>query len=105
MSASKAALAGSRQLTAGHKADVILIDLQSQMFTPLMPRNAGHLFSHLVFGVNGSCVDTTIIDGKIVMEGPKLTTVDEPKVLEKANAAFVRVLDKMVVPTSTSRGG
>jgi 5-methylthioadenosine/S-adenosylhomocysteine deaminase len=86
------------QLTAGCKADVILVDLQSQMFTPLMPGHADHLFSHLVFAANGSCVDTTIIDGKIVMEGRKLTTVDEPTVLEKANAAFVRVLDKMVVP-------
>jgi 5-methylthioadenosine/S-adenosylhomocysteine deaminase len=86
------------QLTAGHKADVILVDLQSQMFTPLMPGNAEHLFSHLVFAANGSCVDTTIVDGNVLMEGRRLTTVDEPKVLEKANAAFVRVLDKMVVP-------
>jgi 5-methylthioadenosine/S-adenosylhomocysteine deaminase len=62
-----------------------------------MPDNADHLFSHLVFAANGSCVDTTIIDGKIVMEGRKLTTVDEHKVLQKANEAFRRVLDKMVV--------
>jgi 5-methylthioadenosine/S-adenosylhomocysteine deaminase len=87
------------QLTAGHKADVILVDLQSQMFTPLMPNNADQLFSHLVFAANGSCVDTTIIDGKVVMEGRRLTTVDEPKVLQKANEAFRRVLDKMVVPS------
>jgi 5-methylthioadenosine/S-adenosylhomocysteine deaminase len=86
------------QLTAGHKADVILIDLQSQMFTPLMPDNADHLFSHLVFAANGSCVDTTIIDGQIVMAARNLTTVDEPTVLQKANEAFRRVLDKMVVP-------
>ena len=71
------------QLTAGHKADVILVDLKSQMFTPLMPDNADHLFSHLVFAANGSCVDTTIIDGKIVMEGRRLTTVDEQKVLRE----------------------
>jgi 5-methylthioadenosine/S-adenosylhomocysteine deaminase len=86
------------QLTAGHKADVILVDLQSQMFTPLLPDNADHLFSHLVFAANGSCVDTTIIDGRVVMEGRRLTTVDEPEVLRKANEAFRRVLDKMVVP-------
>jgi 5-methylthioadenosine/S-adenosylhomocysteine deaminase len=87
------------QLIAGHKADVILVDLQSQMFTPLLPDNADQLFSHLVFAANGSCVDTTIIDGKIVMQGRRLTTVDEPKVLQKANDAFRRVLDKMVVPS------
>jgi 5-methylthioadenosine/S-adenosylhomocysteine deaminase len=88
------------QLAPGSKADVILVDLQSQMFTPLMPGNAAHLFSHLVYAANGSCVDTTIIDGKIVMENRQLTTVDEQKVLREANAAFRRVLDRMVVPPS-----
>jgi 5-methylthioadenosine/S-adenosylhomocysteine deaminase len=89
------------RLEPGRKADVILVDLRSQMFTPLMPANTGHLFSHLVFAANGSCVDTTIIDGKIVMEGRRLTTVDEKKVLREANEAFLRVLDRMVVPASS----
>jgi len=88
------------RLAAGRKADVILVNLKSQMFTPLMPGNADHLFSHLVFAANGSCVDTTIIDGKIVMEARRLTTVDEQKVLREANDAFRRVLDRMVVPPS-----
>ena len=85
----------SGRLEPGRKADVILVDLMSQMFTPLMPGNPDHLFSHLVFAANGSCVDTTIIDGKIVMEGRRLTTVDEQKVLREANAAFLRVLDRI----------
>jgi len=83
------------QLVPGRKADVILVDLKSQMFTPLMPENSRHLFSHLVFAANGSCVDTTIIDGKIVMENRHLTTVDEQKVLREANAAFLRVIDQV----------
>jgi 5-methylthioadenosine/S-adenosylhomocysteine deaminase len=86
------------QLVRGRKADVILVNLKSQTFTPLMPENSEHLFSHLVFAANGSCVDTTIIDGKIVMEGRQLTTIDEQAVLREANAAFLRVLDRMVVP-------
>jgi 5-methylthioadenosine/S-adenosylhomocysteine deaminase len=88
------------QLTRGRKADVILVNLKSQMFTPLMPKNAAHLFSHLVYSANGSCVDTSIIDGKIVMEDRQLTTVDEQKVLREANDAFRRILDRMVVPPS-----
>ena len=88
------------RLAPGRKADVILVNLKSQMFTPLMPGNADHLFSHLVFAANGSCVDTTIIDGKIVMEDRQLTTVDEQKILREANDAFRRVLDRMVVPPS-----
>jgi 5-methylthioadenosine/S-adenosylhomocysteine deaminase len=86
------------QLAPGRKADVILVDLGSQMFTPLQPGNREHLYSHLVFAANGSCVDTTIVDGKVVMRGRELTTINEGKVLAEANAAFLRVLDKMVVP-------
>jgi 5-methylthioadenosine/S-adenosylhomocysteine deaminase len=86
------------RIEAGRKADIILVDTKSQMFTPLMPENPGHLYSHLVFAANGSCVDTTIINGQIVMENRQLTTVDEQKVLREANEAFRRVLDRMVVP-------
>jgi len=92
------------RLEPGRKADVILVDLMSQMFTPLMPGNPEHLFSHLVFAANGSCVDTTIIDGKIVMEGRQLTTVDEQKVLREANAAFLRVLDRIGAGGSSGSG-
>jgi 5-methylthioadenosine/S-adenosylhomocysteine deaminase len=67
-----------------------------------MPDNPGHLYSHLVFAANGSCVDTTIINGQIVMENRQLTTIDEEQVLREANAAFRRVVDRMVVPTSAA---
>ena len=77
---------------------MIVIDLQSPTFTPLIGGNAAQLFSHLVFAANGSCVDTTIIDGKVVMENRQLLTVDEPRILREANAAFLRILDRMVVP-------
>jgi 5-methylthioadenosine/S-adenosylhomocysteine deaminase len=90
------------QLVPGRKADVILVNLKNQMFTPLMPANAEHLFSHLVFAANGSCVDTSIIDGKIVMEDRRLTMVDEQKILREANDAFRRVLDRMVVPPAAT---
>jgi 5-methylthioadenosine/S-adenosylhomocysteine deaminase len=86
------------ELSAGRIADLIVLDLQNQMFTPLMPRNKAHLYSHLVFAANGSCVDTTIIDGKVVMEGRQLKTVDEETVLRNANLAFQRIIERMVVP-------
>jgi 5-methylthioadenosine/S-adenosylhomocysteine deaminase len=85
------------QLVVGGKADVILIDLQSVYFTPLQPGNKDQLYSHLVFAANGTCVDTTIIDGRTVMKGRELLTVDEPKVLAEANAAFLRTNDKITV--------
>jgi 5-methylthioadenosine/S-adenosylhomocysteine deaminase len=90
------------RIEPGRQADVILVDTKSQMFTPLMPENSDHLYSHLVFAANGSCVDTTIINGKIVMENRQFTTIDEERVLREANEAFRRVLGRMVVPTSVT---
>src|SRR6266540_4740 len=87
------------ELTKGKKADVILVDLDNQMFTPLFPGSKAHLYSHLVFAANGSAVHTTIIDGRIVYEAREFTTIDEKKALHEANAAFREVLDRMVVPT------
>jgi len=55
------------ELVAGRKADVILVETNSTMFTPLMPESVDHVYSHLVFAANGSCVDTTICDGKVLM--------------------------------------
>jgi 5-methylthioadenosine/S-adenosylhomocysteine deaminase len=86
------------QLTAGHKADVILVETNSTMFTPLMPGSADHVFSHLVFAANGSCVDTTIVDGRILMRGREILTVDEHEVIRRANQAFQEVEGRMVVP-------
>jgi 5-methylthioadenosine/S-adenosylhomocysteine deaminase len=87
------------ELSIGKKADVIVIDLDNQMFTPLMPHDKRHLYSHLVFAANGSCVDTTIIDGTIVMSGRQFTTIDEEKVLREANERFQQVLSRMDVRT------
>lgn len=86
------------QLVTGLKADVILIDLESVMFTPLVPDNKAHLYSHLVFAANGSCVNTTIVDGQVLMRDRVMQTIDEAQVLREANAAFLTTLDKMVVP-------
>jgi 5-methylthioadenosine/S-adenosylhomocysteine deaminase len=86
------------QLTPGHKADVILVETNSTMFTPLMPGSVDHVFSHLVFAANGSCVDTTIVDGRVLMEGRRILSVDEDKVIREANRAFQEVESRMVVP-------
>ncbi|HEY9242352.1 MAG TPA: amidohydrolase [Streptosporangiaceae bacterium] len=83
------------ELTAGKKADVILVDTRNPMFTPLMPGDKAHIYSHLVFAANGSAVDTTIVDGKILMAGRQLRTMDEQQVLAEANAGFLRTLEKI----------
>lgn len=64
-------------LEVGKKADLILIDLDK---THLYPKH--NLISALAYSVQGSDVDTVIINGKIVMENRKFKTVDVKKVKE-----------------------
>jgi 5-methylthioadenosine/S-adenosylhomocysteine deaminase len=65
------------------------------MFTPLLPGDPSHIYSHLVFAANASAVDTTIIDGRVVMRGRQLLTVDEELVRGKANEALREVVSKL----------
>jgi 5-methylthioadenosine/S-adenosylhomocysteine deaminase len=80
------------QLVPGKKADMILVDTRNPMFTPLRPGDKAHLYSHLVFAADGSAVDTTIVDGRVLMRGRELVTVDEAVVLDQANQALRRVV-------------
>ncbi|MGD0923657.1 MAG: amidohydrolase [Streptosporangiaceae bacterium] len=80
------------ELVPGRKADVILVDTRSAMFTPLLPGDPAHVYSHLVYAADGSAVDTTIVDGQILMRGREVTTVDEATVLDQANQALQRVV-------------
>lgn len=84
-------------LKPGLKADVILIETRNPIFTPLLRDTPVHMMSHLVFASNASVVDTTIINGQIVMQGRVLTRANEQEIVEKANAAFRRMQEKMVV--------
>jgi 5-methylthioadenosine/S-adenosylhomocysteine deaminase len=90
------------RLEAGAKADLILVETNSVEFTPLLRDTATHLTSHLVFAANGSAVDTTIVDGRVLMQGRRLTTVDESQIVREANAAFRRTVARMEVVTRTS---
>ena len=66
-------------LEVGKKADLVLVDLRKPHLTP--PHN---VISHLVYSSVGSDVDTTIVDGKILMQGREVLTLDEDKVLREA---------------------
>ena len=79
----------------GTQGRLIEIDTEDPMFTPLLSGDKAHVYSHLVFAANGSCVDTTIIDGRIVMQGRQLMLVDEAEVVREANVAFRRVLERV----------
>ncbi len=70
------------KLVPGAHADLILVD-----YDPPTPLQAENLHSHILFGLSGSAVSTTILGGQIVMEDRKLLAIDEKEVMSKARAA------------------
>ena len=62
-------------LEVGKKADLILIDMDKPH---LYPRH--NIISSLAYSVQGSDVDTVIVDGKIIMEKREIKTLDVEKI-------------------------
>ena len=65
----------------GKLADLAVVSLRRPHTTPFYPAN---VIGHLVYSARGSDVQTTIVDGRVVLADGKLRTVDEAGVLERA---------------------
>jgi len=70
----------------GKKADFIIIDVDAPHLTPVW-----NPISTVVFNSLGSDVDTVVIDGKMVVQGKKVLTMDEESILEDVRKRYVDV--------------
>jgi 5-methylthioadenosine/S-adenosylhomocysteine deaminase len=70
-------------IEVGRLADLALIDLDTAAFTPL-----NDIRRQLVFCENGGDVRKTMVAGRIVYDGTRLTTVDEVALRAEARAIF-----------------
>lgn len=61
----------------GKLADLILLDLSNITLQPIHD-----IYSDIVYNAKGTNVITTIVDGKILMENRKLTTLNENEIIE-----------------------
>ena len=75
------------KIEAGCLADITLIDLNMPAFTPNFD-----FVSNLVYAANGSCVDTVICDGKILMENKHVP--DEEKIMQQAAHTAYNIMKK-----------
>jgi len=60
-------------------ADVIIASYEAPT-----PVNADTIYSHILFGLSGRSVDTTIINGRIVMKDRQLVGIDEEKLMAES---------------------
>lgn len=73
------------RIEAGRLADLCLVDLNQPAFTPNF-----NFVSNLVYAANGSCIDTVICNGKVLMQDRKVP--GEEEILERAADTAYRLM-------------
>jgi 5-methylthioadenosine/S-adenosylhomocysteine deaminase len=66
-------------IEVGKKADVTLLDIRRPEWQPVH-----NPIANLVYSAHGGCADTVIVDGKILMQGGKVLTLNEDDLYEEA---------------------
>ena len=77
-------------LEKGAAADIIITD-----YIPPTPMNAGNLNGHMLFGMNGRSVVTTVGNGKVLMKNRELQGIDEERCLAKIREGAARLEKKI----------
>ncbi|MHA2600713.1 MAG: amidohydrolase family protein [Candidatus Thorarchaeota archaeon SMTZ1-83] len=83
-------------LEPGKLADIILVDMSDLGLTPNV-----NPVSNLVYSGSGHAVDTVIVNGRLLMQGKKLLTLDEKSVIQRArehNQALMERADVKIAP-------
>ncbi len=73
-------------LEVGKRADVVVVGLDHTHLTPLYDP-----LSHLAYAARGSDVRTVVIDGRVVLDEGRITTVDEVEVRREVAAIAHRI--------------
>ncbi len=76
----------------GKKADLVILDVDALHSTPAYNVD---LISQLVYSTSSKDVVTTIVNGKILMEDRKLTTLDANQIKQNCNSLIKRQLDRI----------
>ncbi len=77
-------------LETGAAADVIVTD-----YIPPTPMNAGNINGHMLFGMNGRSVITTIANGKVLMKDRVLQEIDEEATMARIREGADRLAHKI----------
>lgn len=75
-------------LEVSKKADLILIDMNKPHLQPIH-----NVKSLLAYSVNGADVDTTIVNGKVLMKHRQLLTIDEDELLKQVSIRAKRIVE------------
>ncbi|MCQ2011512.1 MAG: 5'-deoxyadenosine deaminase [Sporolactobacillus sp.] len=78
-------------LEVGKKADLAILNLNNFHCNPMFGTDP---ISRIVYSAKSSDVETTIIDGRVVMENRQMKTIDQTFVLSEAEIAIERLMKR-----------
>jgi 5-methylthioadenosine/S-adenosylhomocysteine deaminase len=70
-------------IEVGKSADMILVDTRAPNMMPIHGKDT--VISDLVYSANGANVDTTIVNGKVLMEKRRFTIFDPKTIAENVD--------------------
>lgn len=77
-------------LAPGAMADIIVSD-----YKPFTPMDGGNLNGHLLFGMNGRNITTTVGSGRVLMHDREIVSVDEEKIMYECRRQAGRLWEKL----------
>jgi 5-methylthioadenosine/S-adenosylhomocysteine deaminase len=89
-------------LEPGKRADIVTIDLRGIHFTPLMHDEHFNVVAHVVYSASGHDVDRVWVDGKLLVEGNRVLTVDEDEIRERGQRAAEELFTRRAAVLSTA---
>ncbi len=76
-------------IKTGKKADLVIADLNKPHLTPIY-----NIYSHLAYSMHPSDIETVMVNGKILIENRRPTTVDQDNVLAKAKSWQIKIKEQ-----------
>lgn len=76
------------RIAPGHRADLVLIDLDRPHLIPMFD-----VYAHLVYSIGRDDVESVMIDGRWMMRRRELLTLDERAIVEEARALGEKIAD------------
>ena len=74
------------EIEEGKLADLIIINMGETITNPI-----NNIFAEIVYNVKGSNVDTTIVNGKVLMENRKINNVNKKEIIQKCEKIIERI--------------
>ena len=81
-------------LEVGKKADIVTVDLHHLHYVPVFPDKYFNVAAHLVFTASGTDVDSVWVDGRRLVAGGRVLTVDQDEVIATAQAAAEELMER-----------